>query len=290
MARQNKSPLKQEGNSITDEANVIAPVKYNSFVGDFSVDASLDDARERKRTSTGLKGLELKLSKTKPGSPEHIRLSAKLDKRNFNREKKSIKKSIRKYGEDADFSNISTEFMEHLNTGGSVGDKARRTKKQVDRFLDRDQKLRGIVGVDKVDRRSVYNEGIDNRNKKIADKLEAEKKKQTEIDARITKPGILPTNSFTFPSTSSVFDRRFVLNKDQKPSWSISGSTTNPSRLTSQFNIYDSLNISFNKPLSNLEENPPQKGNALNKKRPFISHTNSVTAGKPIGSLMKKFK
>ena len=301
MARQNNSPLKQQLSryqeamnnvysqpGIWDESNVIAPVKYEPFVGDFSTDAVLEDAKERRRTSTGLKGLELKLSKTKPGSPEHIRLKSKLDKKNFNREKKSIKKMVRKYGEDADFSNISTEFMENLDTGGTVGDKARRTKKQVDRFLDRNQSLRSIF-TDKVDRRDVYNEGIKDRDAKLKAAADKAKADQDEIDKRINNKSNFSGNNILFPesSTSSIYDRRWDRFPSTKPKWSIAGSTTNPTSLYGQFNIYDALNTNFG---VKDEGDPPRRGEALYKKRPFISHTESITAGKPIGSLMKKFR
>ena len=270
---------------IVDESNVIAPVKYESFEGDFSVDATLDDARERKRTSTGLKGLELKLSKTKPGSPEHIRLKSKLDKRNFNREKKSIKKLIRKYGPDADFSDISTEFMKHQNTGGTVGDKARRTKTQVDRFLDRNQSLRSIF-TDKVDRRDVYNEGIKDRDAKIKAAADKARIEQEEIDKRIANKDGFSGNNILFPSFS-VNDRRNTWDVNNKPVWSFRDSNTNPSLLPWEtFNVYDALNLNW----KSDDSNPPKRGEALYKKRPFISSTESVTAGKPISSLMKKFR
>ncbi|MCP4321492.1 MAG: hypothetical protein GY787_06510 [Alteromonadales bacterium] len=316
MAKQNSSPLKQNffrnvdeniyGSGIFDESNVTAPVEYKPFVGDFSTDAVLDDARERRRTSTGLKGLELKLSKTKPGSPEYIRLKGKLDKKNFSREKKSIKKSIRKYGDQADFSDISTEFMKNQDLGGTVGDSARRTKKQLDRFLDRNQSVRSLF-TDKVDRRDVYNEGIKARDKKIADAAKAEAEKQDEIDKRLNNKNIFSGNNIVFDplTTSSISDWRWnsegIIRDDNGnfkkfPKWSISGMNTNPSKLPGQWSIWDKLTMNFNGPKAgggdgiNNETPIEKRGEALYKKRPFISHTESITAGKPIGSLMKKFR
>jgi len=297
MARQNTSPLKRNGfgyDSYEDNTesgnNITQPVEYKAFKGDFSTDVSLDEARERKRTSTGLTGLEKKLAKTKPGSPEHIRLSAKLDKKNFKREKKSIKKNIRKYGKDADFSNISTQFMENLDKGGSVGDTARRTEKQVNRFLDRDQNLRSIF-TDKVDRRDVYNKGIKDRDTKIKAAADAEAKKQEEIDNRIANDNV-SGNFFNFGSKfdSSTFDRRWNTDSSGRPLWSIAGSNTNPNKLMGDFSIYDSLNANFDKTPKEESGGMFQKGKPVYNKRPFISHTESVTAGKSIGSLMKKFK
>jgi len=297
MARQNTSPLKRNGfgyDSYEDNTasgnNITQPVEYKAFKGDFSTDVSLDDARERKRTSTGLTGLEKKLAKTKPGSPEHIRLSAKLDKKNFKREKKSIKKNIRKYGKDADFSNISTEFMENLNKGGSVGDTARRTEKQVNRFLDRDQNLRSIF-TDKVNRRDVYTQGIVDRDYKIQKAADLEKAKQSEIDNRIQNNNVPSSyQNFGNDAFSSTFDRRFASDSSGRPLWSIAGSNTNPYKLGGDFTIYDSLNANFDKTPKEESGGMLQRGKPVYNKRPFISHTESVTAGKSIGSLMKKFK
>jgi hypothetical protein len=298
MARQNTSPLKRNGfgyDSYEDNKasgnNITQPVEYKAFKGDFSTDSALDEARERKRTSTGLTGLEKKLAKTKPGSPEHIRLSAKLDKKNFKREKKSIKKNIRKYGEDADFSNISTEFMENLETGGTVGDTARRTKKQVDRFLNRDQNLRSIF-TDKVDRKNVYNQGIIDRDFKIKKAADLEKAKQSEIDNRIQNNNVPGSyQNFGNDAFSSTFDRRFGSDSEGRPLWSITGSNRNPSKLPGDFSIEDYLNLGFDKtPKEETTGGMLQRGKPVSNKRPFISHTESVTAGKSIGSLMKKFK
>ena len=177
--------------------------------------------------------------------------------------------------------------MKHQDTGGTVGDKARRTKTQVDRFLDRNQSLRSIF-TDKVDRRDVYDKGIKDRDAKIKAAADKARIEQEEIDKRIANKDGFSGNNILFPS-SSVNDRRNIWDNFNKPIWSWRDSTTNSSQLPWEtFNVYDALNLSFdNKP---DPEGPPRRGEALYKKRPFISSTESVTAGKPISSLMKKFR
>ena len=123
----------------------------------------------------------------------------------------------------------------------------------------------------------------------------AEVKKQEEIDNRIQNNNV-PGGYQVFGNDafSSTFDRRFGSNS-LGSNWTITGSNRNPSSLIGDFSIIDYLNTGFNKtPKEKTTFGTTggmlQKGKPVSNKRPFISHTESVTAGKSIGSLMKKFK
>lgn len=279
MAKQSKFPIKQNG-TILDN-NVIAPVSYATKELDFSSNEALDNARENKRTSTGLTGLEKKLAATKPGSPEYVRLSAKLKKKNFRRESRSIKKNIRKFGADADLSNTSTEFKNNLELGGSVGDVASRVNKRFDKFLDKNTLSDELKG-ENVDRRSIYDSKIEERDNKIAQEIADKEANNNLVSDKIgNDDGNLGFNiNFGLRGSSSTASRT------NNP-YRITGLTYNPSQLPGHFSIIDALN----KNSATLDvDGPPQKGDMLPNKRPFIANTNSITAGKPISKMLKNFK
>tara|TARA_R110002020_G_scaffold96889_1_gene231498 strand:+ start:5639 stop:6481 length:843 start_codon:yes stop_codon:yes gene_type:complete len=280
MAKQSKSPIKQNG-TILDN-NVIAPVSYATKELDFSSDEALDNARESQRTSTGLSSLEKKLAKTKPGSPEYVRLSAKLKKKNFRRESRSIKKNIRKFGADADLSNTSTEFKNNLELGGSVGDVASRVNKRFDKFLDKNTFGDALKG-ENVDRRSIYNTKIEERDNKIAQDIADKKANDGLVNNTVDNyrnPSLGFNMDFGLDGSSSLASRT----NNTGP---ITGLTYNPSKLPGQFSIIDALN---NNSATLDVDGPPQKGDMLPNKRPFIANTNSITAGKPISKMLKNFK
>jgi|TARA_R100000482_G_scaffold71773_1_gene27305 hypothetical protein len=274
---------------IIDKSNVTAPVSYQANTIQFSSDDAIANAEARERRSTGLSRLEQKLGELKPGSPEYIKLDAKIKKKNFRREARAIKKNIRKFGKDADFSNMSTEFKNQLTAGGSVGDVARRVNKRLENFLDRDTLGDQIRGND-VNRKNILEEGLKNRDEKI---LEAKKKKE-EQDKLIenktnNKNNILPgvNTYFNFNRggnfSSSLNNRTFGYNIGNY------GIDYNNRGLLPGFNSYDFLNqdysigtTTFTSPREDL--GPKKKG------RPFIADANSITGGQPIGKMLKNFR
>ena len=270
---------------ITDNSNVTAPVSYAANTDLFSADEAIANAEERRRKSTGLRGLEAKLAELKPGTPEYIKLDAKIKKKNFRRESRAIKKNIRKFGADADFSNISTEFKNNLTAGGSVGDVARRVNKRLENFLDRDTLGDKIRGND-VNRKNILEQGLKDRDKKIAEakKLKEEQDKIIENKTN-SENNILPgvRNYFDFNVgnnniSSGLNNRTF-------------GDNNNYGIDYSQFpNLITGISLSqYNtKTFQSKDKNEP----ALEKKgkRPFIANVNSITAGKPIKKMLKNFR
>jgi len=274
---------------IIDKSNVTAPVSYKANDLQFSSDDAISNAEARERRSTGLSRLEQKLGELKPGSPEYVKLDAKIKKKNFRREARAIKKNIRKFGADADFSNMSTEFKNQLQGGGSVGDVARRVNKRLENFLGRDTIGDQIRGND-VNRKNILEEGLKNRDIKIA---EAKKKKEEEDQLIKNKTNnennILPavSNYFNFgrgSNFSSALDNRtFGTNSNY-------GIDYNSRGLLTGFKPYEFLNkdfsfgtTTFTSPRENL--GPNKKG-----KRPFIADANSITGGQPISKMLKNFR
>ena len=270
---------------ITDNSNVTAPVSYAANTDLFSADEAIANAEERRRKSTGLRGLEAKLAELKPGTPEYIKLDAKIKKKNFRRESRAIKKNIRKFGADADFSNISTEFKNNLTAGGSVGDVARRVNKRLENFLDRDTLGDKIRGND-VNRKNILEQGLKDRDEKIAEakKLKEEQDKIIENKTN-SENNILPgvRNYFDFNVgnnniSSGLNNRTFGDNNNYGIDF---GSYSNllPGINLSQYNT---------KTFQSKDKNEPvlqKKG-----KRPFIANVNSITAGKPIKKMLKNFR
>jgi hypothetical protein len=274
---------------IIDKSNVTAPVSYQANNIQFSSDDAIANAEARERRSTGLSRLEQKLGELKPGSPEYVKLDAKIKKKNFRREARAIKKNIRKFGADADFSNMSTEFKNQLTAGGSVGDVARRVNKRLENFLDRDTLGDQIRGND-VNRKNILEEGLKNRDIKIA-KAKEEKEKEDQLIKNKTnnKNNILPgvNTYFNFGRggnvSSGLSNRTFGYNIGNY------GINYDNRGLLGGFSISDYLNkdysigtTTFTSPREDL--GPKKKG------RPFIAAANSITGGQPIGKMLKNFK
>ena len=274
---------------IIDKSNVTAPVSYKANNIQFSSDDAIADAEARERKSTGLSRLEKKLGELKPGSPEYVKLDAKIKKKNYRREARAIKKNIRKFGADADFSNMSTEFQNQLAAGGSVGDVARRVNKRLEKFLGRNTIGDQIRG-DDVNRKNILEKGLKDRDLKIA---EAKKKREEENQLIKNKTNnennILPavSNYFNFNRGGSNFssglnNRTFNLNSNF-------GINYNDRGLLGGFSISDYLNKDYK--FTNTFTSPPQDPDGIEKKgRPFIAAANSITGGQPIGKMLKKFR
>lgn len=273
---------------IIDKSNVTAPVSYKANNIQFSADDAIANAEERKRKSTGLSKLEQKLGELKPGSPEYVKLDAKIKKKNYRREARAIKKNIRKFGADADFSNMSTEFKNQLEAGGSVGDVARRVNKRLEKFLGRNTIGDQIRGND-VNRKNILEKGLKDRDLKIA---EAKKKREEEDQLIKNKTNnennILPavSNYFNFNRdgsnfSSSLSNRTFGLNSNY-------GIDYNKSSLFPGFNSYDFLNKNYG--FTNTFTSPSDKPALEKNGRPFIADANSITGGQPIGKMLKNFR
>ena len=273
---------------IIDKSNVTAPVSYKANELQFSSDDAIANAEARERRSTGLSRLEQKLGELKPGSPEYVKLDAKIKKKNFRREARAIKKNIRKFGKDADFSNMSTEFKNQLTAGGSVGDVARRVNKRLENFLDRDTLGDQIRGND-VDRKNILEQGLKNRDIKIA---EAKKKKEQEDQLIKNKTNnennILPgvNTYFNFGRggnvSSGLSNRTFGLNSNY-------GIDYNNRGLLDGFSMNDYLNKTYG--YTTTFTSPPQDPDGPQKKgRPFIADANSITGGQPIRKMLKNFR
>jgi len=274
---------------IIDKSNVTAPVSYKANEIQFSSDDAIANAEARERKSTGLSRLEKKLGELKPGSPEYVKLDAKIKKKNFRREARAIKKNIRKFGKDADFSNMSTEFKNQLTAGGSVGDVARRVNKRLENFLDRDTLGDQIRGND-VDRKNILEQGLKNRDIKIA---EAKKKKEKEDELIKNKTknenNILPAvrDYFNFNRgginfSSGLNNRTFGYNTGD---YGINLGTGN---LFPGFSMSDYLNkgYGYTKTFPSPSDKPALEKNG----RPFIADANSITGGQPIGKMLKNFR
>ena len=273
---------------IIDKSNVTAPVSYQANTIQFSSDDAIANAEARERRSTGLSRLEQKLGELKPGSPEYVKLDAKIKKKNFRREARAIKKNIRKFGKDADVSNMSTEFKNQLTAGGSVGDVARRVNKRLENFLDRDTLGDQIRGND-VDRKNILEQGLKNRDIKIA---EAKKKKEEEDQLIKNKTknenNILPAvrDYFNFNRdsnfSSGLNNRTFNLNSNY-------GIDYNNRGLLPGFNSYDFLNKDYS--IGTTTFTSPREDLGPNKNgRPFIADANSITGGQPISKMLKNFR
>ena len=273
---------------IIDKSNVTAPVSYKANNIQFSSDDAIANAEERKRKSTGLSKLEKKLGELKPGSPEYVKLDAKIKKKNYRREARAIKKNIRKFGADADFSNMSTEFKNQLQGGGSVGDVARRVNKRLEKFLGRNTIGDQIRGND-VNRKNILEKGLKDRDLKIA---EAKKKREEENQLIKNKTNnennILPavSNYFNFNRdgnfSSGLNNRTFNLNSNF-------GINYNDRGLLGGFSISDYLNKDYG--FTNTFTSPPQDPDGIEKKgRPFIAAANSITGGQPISKMLKNFR
>jgi len=273
---------------IIDKSNVTAPVSYKANNIQFSSDDAIANAEERKRKSTGLSKLEKKLGELKPGSPEYVKLDAKIKKKNYRREARAIKKNIRKFGADADFSNMSTEFQNQLAAGGSVGDVARRVNKRLEKFLGRNTIGDQIRGND-VNRKNILEKGLKDRDLKIA---EAKKKREEENQLIKNKTNnennILPavSNYFNFNRdgnfSSGLNNRTFNLNSNF-------GINYNDRGLLGGFSISDYLNKDYG--FTNTFTSPPQDPDGIEKKgRPFIAAANSITGGQPISKMLKNFR
>ena len=274
---------------IIDKSNVTAPVSYKANNIQFSSDDAIADAEARERKSTGLSRLEKKLGELKPGSPEYVKLDAKIKKKNYRREARAIKKNIRKFGADADFSNMSTEFQNQLAAGGSVGDVARRVNKRLEKFLGRNTIGDQIRG-DDVNRKNILEKGLKDRDLKIA---EAKKKREEENQLIKNKTNnennILPavSNYFNFNRGGSNFssglnNRTFNLNSNF-------GINYNDRGLLGGFSISDYLNKDYK--FTNTFTSPPQDPDGIEKKgRPFIAAANSITGGQRIKKMLKNFR
>lgn len=273
---------------IIDKSNVTAPVSYKANDLQFSSDDAIANAEARERRSTGLSRLEQKLGELKPGSPEYVKLDAKIKKKNFRREARAIKKNIRKFGKDADFSNMSTEFKNQLTAGGSVGDVARRVNKRLENFLDRDTLGDQIRGND-VNRKNILEEGLKNRDIKIA-KAKEEKEKEDQLIKNKTnnENNILPgvNTYFNFGRggnvSSGLSNRTFGLNSNY-------GIDYNNRGLLDGFSMNDYLNKTYG--YTTTFTSPPQDPDGPPKKgRPFIADANSITGGQPIRKMLKNFR
>ena len=271
---------------IIDKSNVTAPVSYKANELQFSSDDAIANAEARERRSTGLSRLEQKLGELKPGSPEYVKLDAKIKKKNFRREARAIKKNIRKFGKDADFSNMSTEFKNQLTAGGSVGDVARRVNKRLENFLDRDTLGDQIRGND-VDRKNILEEGLKTRDAKI---LEAKKKKEEEdklIENKTKNENNILPIYFDFNRggnfSSSLNNRTFGYNTGDY------GINFDTNKLFSGFTISDYLNKKYGN--TTTFTSPPQDPDGPQKKgRPFIAAANSITGGQSIRKMLKNFR
>lgn len=273
---------------IIDKSNVTAPVSYKANELQFSSDDAIADAEARERRSTGLSRLEQKLGELKPGSPEYVKLDAKIKKKNFRREARAIKKNIRKFGKDADFSNMSTEFQNQLKAGGSVGDVARRVDKRLENFLDRDTLGDKIRGND-VDRKRILTDGLIERDMKI-DQAKAKKAEEDQLIKNKTsnKNNILPgvNTYFNFGRggnvSSGLSNRTFGLNSNY-------GIDYNNRGLLDGFSMNDYLNKTYG--YTTTFTSPPQDPDGPKSKgRPFIADANSITGGQPIGKMLKNFR
>ena len=273
---------------IIDKSNVTAPVSYKANDLQFSSDDAIANAEARERRSTGLSRLEQKLGELKPGSPEYVKLDAKIKKKNFRREARAIKKNIRKFGADADFSNMSTEFQNQLAAGGSVGDVARRVNKRLENFLDRDTLGDKIRGND-VDRKRILTDGLIERDIKI-DKAKAKKAEEDQLIKNKTnnKNNILPgvNTYFNFGRggnvSSGLSNRTFGLNSNY-------GIDYNNRGLLDGFSMNDYLNKTYG--YTTTFTSPPQDPDGPKKKgRPFIADANSITGGQPIRKMLKNFR
>lgn len=273
---------------IIDKSNVTAPVSYKANNLQFSSDDAIANAEARERKSTGLSRLEQKLGELKPGSPEYVKLDAKIKKKNFRREARAIKKNIRKFGKDADFSNMSTEFQNQLTAGGSVGDVARRVNKRLENFLDRDTLGDKIRGND-VDRKRILTDGLIERDMKI-DQAKAKKAEQDQLIKNKTnnENNILPgvNTYFNFGRggnvSSGLSNRTFGLNSNY-------GIDYNNRGLLDGFSMNDYLNKTYG--YTTTFTSPPQDPDGPKKKgRPFIADANSITGGQPIRKMLKNFR
>ncbi len=273
---------------IIDKSNVTAPVSYKANNIQFSSDDAIANAEERKRKSTGLSKLEKKLGELKPGSPEYVKLDAKIKKKNYRREARAIKKNIRKFGADADFSNMSTEFQNQLAAGGSVGDVARRVNKRLEKFLGRNTIGDQIRGND-VNRKNILEKGLKDRDLKIAEaKKKREEQHQLIKNKTNNENNILPavSNYFNFNRdgnfSSGLNNRTFNLNSNF-------GINYNDRGLLGGFSISDYLNKDYG--FTNTFTSPPQDPDGIEKKgRPFIAAANSITGGQPISKMLKNFR
>lgn len=265
---------------IIDKSNVTAPVSYKANNIQFSSDDAIANAEERERKSTGLSKLEQKLGELKPGSPEYVKLDAKIKKKNYRREARSIKKNIRKFGADADFSNMSTEFKNQLDAGGSVGDVARRVNKRLENFLGRDTIGDKIRGND-VNRKNILEEGLKNRDIKIA---EAKKKKEEEDQLIKNKTN----NEYNTSNSFFNFGYNSGLNNRTLGSGNY-GINYNERGLLPGFEMNEYLNKTYG--VTNTFTSPPEDPDGPKSKgRPFIAAANSITGGQPIGKMLKKFR
>ncbi len=273
---------------IIDKSNVTAPVSYKANNLQFSSDDAIANAEARERKSTGLSRLEQKLGELKPGSPEYVKLDAKIKKKNFRREARAIKKNIRKFGKDADFSNMSTEFQNQLTAGGSVGDVARRVNKRLENFLDRDTLGDKIRGND-VDRKRILTDGLIERDMKI-DQARAKKAEEDQLIKNKTnnENNILPgvNTYFNFGRggnvSSGLSNRTFGLNSNY-------GIDYNNRGLLDGFSMNDYLNKTYG--YTTTFTSPPQDPDGPKKKgRPFIADANSITGGQPIRKMLKNFR
>ena len=273
---------------IIDKSNVTAPVSYKANNLQFSSDDAIANAEARERRSTGLSRLEQKLGELKPGSPEYVKLDAKIKKKNFRREARAIKKNIRKFGKDADFSNMSTEFQNQLTAGGSVGDVARRVNKRLENFLDRDTLGDKIRGND-VDRKRILTDGLIERDMKI-DQARAKKAEEDQLIKNKTnnENNILPgvNTYFNFGRggnvSSGLSNRTFGLNSNY-------GIDYNNRGLLDGFSMNDYLNKTYG--YTTTFTSPPQDPDGPKKKgRPFIADANSITGGQPIRKMLKNFR
>lgn len=273
---------------IIDKSNVTAPVSYKANNLQFSSDDAIANAEARERRSTGLSRLEQKLGELKPGSPEYVKLDAKIKKKNFRREARAIKKNIRKFGKDADFSNMSTEFQNQLTAGGSVGDVARRVNKRLENFLDRDTLGDKIRGND-VDRKRILTDGLIERDMKI-DQAKAKKAEEDQLIKNKTnnENNILPgvNTYFNFGRggnvSSGLSNRTFGLNSNY-------GIDYNNRGLLDGFSMNDYLNKTYG--YTTTFTSPPQDPDGPKKKgRPFIADANSITGGQPIRKMLKNFR
>jgi len=274
---------------IIDKSNVTAPVSYKANDLQFSSDDAIANAEARERRSTGLSRLEQKLGELKPGSPEYVKLDAKIKKKNFRREARAIKKNIRKFGADADFSNMSTEFQNQLSAGGSVGDVSRRVNKRLENFLDRDTLGDQIRGKD-VDRRRILTDGLIERDMKI-DQAKAKKAEEDQLikDKTNNKNNILPgvNTYFNFgrgSNFSSALDNRtFGTNSNY-------GINYNSRGLLTGFKPYEFLNKDFSIGTTTFTSPPQDPDGPKKKGRPFIADANSITGGQPIRKMLKNFR
>lgn len=106
---------------------------------DADADDILDKAKDNSKDNTGLRGLEGKVARLKENpnyadNPQYQRLSAKLQKKNFNRSMRATKKSVRKFGTTGEIG--STEFLTDT-TEGSVGAVRDRVQGRFQNFLDK---------------------------------------------------------------------------------------------------------------------------------------------------------